>query len=55
MFVTIFFISDTPTTSCASPIALDKENRIRMLEQELEELRHFQQTESMIHSSNADV
>lgn len=34
--------------SVASPIALDKDKRIRMLEAELEELRHFHQTESII-------
>lgn len=49
------FNPDSPvSSSVASPIALDKDIRIRMLEQEFEELRHFQQTESMLHSSNID-
>lgn len=36
----------------ASPIALDKDKRIRMLEDELEELRHFHQTELMLQPAN---
>lgn len=35
----------------ASPIALDKDKRIRALESELEELKHFQQTESQVQDS----
>ena len=51
----VWFNLDTPTSSvAASPIALDKDKRIRMLEQELEELRHFLQTEAMLRSSHDD-
>lgn len=53
----IHFSDFTPVTlsSIASPIALDKDKRIRMLEVELEELHHFKQTESMVYSSQTDT
>lgn len=44
-------ILDSMPSMVASPIALDKDKRIRALEAELEELRHFQQTESQVQTS----
>lgn len=50
------FTDDTPTSSAtASPIALDKDKRIRALEVELEELRHFNQTESIEQANNSET
>lgn len=44
----------TPTTSliAASPMAVDKDKRIKALEEELEELKHFHQTETALRSTD---
>lgn len=41
-----------PTTSAAlaSPMGIDKDSRIKAIEEELEELRHFHQSENLVHN-----
>lgn len=46
-------LQDTPTTLiAASPLAVDKDKRITALEEELEELKHFHQTETALRSND---
>lgn len=55
-FCVPFLFTATTTMSTASPIALDKDKRIKALEAEIAELQHFQATElTLKHQENLNT